>query len=312
MKKTAVICASSPTYAFALYVSLRTFFKNSPKLAQEADVYVYAWNWGDDLKRLMASCGPVTVVDYDLPADIERTPFVMKFTPALFARFEGFNLLEKYQNVVCLDSDILVQKELVGVLEEMTENIGITRDSCPTVGHNFTAAPEGNYDLSRPCYNAGFLVLKRNRLPVPGKEVAHWLYDMLKKCVNITYLGDQGIINLALQKFQLVPYVFSALYNLPASSSLRKLKKAYIIHSTGHRKFWCYYFFKDWYCAYAVWRANGGSPALRKNTRLWDKLLAKLGLQNRVFFELAPDGFKYPGKFILFTLKRWFYAILDK
>lgn len=55
MKKTAVICASSPTYAFALYVSLRTFFKNSPKLAQEADVYVYAWNWGDDLKRLMAS-----------------------------------------------------------------------------------------------------------------------------------------------------------------------------------------------------------------------------------------------------------------
>lgn len=63
MKKTAVICASSPMYVFALYVSLSTFFKNSSKLAQEADVYVYAWNWGDDLKRLMASCGPVTVVD---------------------------------------------------------------------------------------------------------------------------------------------------------------------------------------------------------------------------------------------------------
>lgn len=312
MKKTAVICASSSTYAFALYVSLSTFFKNSPQLAQESDVYVYAWNWEDDLKSLISSSGPVTVVDYDLPADIERTPFVMKFTPALFARFEGFNLLEKYKNVVCLDSDILVQKELAGVLEEMTENIGVTRDSCPTVGHNFIVAPEGNYDLSQPCYNAGFLVLKRDRLPVAGKDIAQWLYAMLKCCVNITYLGDQGLINLALQEFKLIPYIFSALYNLPASSSCWKLKQAYIVHSTGHRKFWCYYFFKDWYAAYTVWREKGGTPALRKNTKLWDKLLAKLGVQNRVFFELAPDGFKYPGKFIIFAIKCWHYSVLDK
>lgn len=303
MKETAVICASSPTYAFALYVSLSTFFKNSPRLAQAADVYVYAWNWGEDLKRLITSCGPVTVVDYDLPSDVERTPLVMKFTPALFARFEGFNLLEKYQNVVCLDSDILVRKELFGVLKEMTGNIGLTRDDCPAVGHNFISAPKGGYDLSQPCYNAGFIVLKQKQLPVPGSQVAKWCYDMLKRCVHIIYLGDQGIINLALQKFKLTSYVFSDLYNLPASSAGGRLKKAYAVHSTGHRKFWCYYFFKDWYAAYARWRVMGGTPALRKNTKLWDKLLRRLGVQNRVFFELAPDGFKYPGKFILFAVR---------
>lgn len=100
MKKTAVICASSPTYVFALYVSLSTFFKNSPKLAQEADVYVYAWNWNDDLKRLISSCGPVTIEDYELPANIERTPFVMKFTPALFARAADLHM-SRFCTEVC-------------------------------------------------------------------------------------------------------------------------------------------------------------------------------------------------------------------
>lgn len=308
MKSTAVMFSSSPAYAFALYVSLRTFFKNSPQLASSSDVYVYGWNWPEGLKRLISSCGPVQVLDYDIPSDIERTPFIMKFTPALFARFEGFNLLEKYENVVCLDSDILVQKELVGVLEEMTENIGVTQDSCPTVGHNFIAAPEGNYDLSQPCYNAGFLVLKRAGFPVSGDKVASWLYSMLRHCADTVYLGDQGLINLALQEFHLTPFIFPDLYNLPASSSRKKLKKASIVHSTGHRKFWCYYYFHTWCKYYFEYRLAGGEPlTVRKNTLLWDKMLKKFSKEKYIFFELAPDVFRYPDKFMLFTIQWLFH-----
>ena len=308
MKSTAVMFSSSPTYAFALYVSLQTFFKNSPILAQSADVYVYGWNWDDALKRLISSCGPVHIVDYDLPPTIERSSFIMKFSPALFARFEGFNLLERYENVVCLDSDILVQRELYGVLEEMQGNIGLTQDTCPTVGHNFVGTPPGGDDLKKRCYNAGFLVLKRAFLPVPGNQVARWLYDMLGRCANIAYLGDQGIINLALQEFHLTPYVFSDLYNLPASSAHRKLKKAYFIHSTGHRKFWCYYYFHEWYAYYSRWYKSGGSAvSVRKNTVLWNKLIHFFKLNKIVFFQLAPDVVKYPIKFIVFYVKFLFH-----
>lgn len=304
MKKTAVCCASSPAYVFALYVSLCTFFKKSPRLANEADVYVYAWNWDANLKRLISSCGPVQIVDYDIPLDIERTPQVMKFSPALFARFEGFNLLDKYERVVCLDSDILVQKELVGVREESPRNIGMTRDSCPTVAFNFLKPPEG-YDFNRPCYNAGFLVLKRTvDKVISGGEIAAWLYKMLKNCADKIYLGDQGLINLALQEFNLTPYVFSPLYNLPASRSRKLLKQAYNVHSTGHRKFWCYYYFHEWYETYVRWRAAGGPNALRSDSAAWKRMIGKLDGKS-VFFELAPDGFRYPDKFIIFAVKHF-------
>lgn len=306
MKHVAVLCASSRFYAFALYVSLWSFLKNSPRLASAADIYIYAFDWDEPLKQIFRSLGDFTIIDYDLPANIERTQFIQRFTPALYSRFEAFSLLEKYERVICLDSDILVQKELFPVLSQFHGPIALTVDDCPTVQHNFLG-PIPGYDMSAPCYNAGFIVLNQAAFAVSGSQIRKWLYQMLQKYAKCSYLGDQGLINLMLQEFSLPVEICSSLYNLPASSAGAELKKAFVVHSTGHRKFWCYYFFKQWVDGYMQWRkAGGGAVPVRKDSARWNKWVnKKITPQNRIFWELAPDGCKYPAKFLLFA---WKYA----
>ena len=302
-KNTACLFACSEAFAFALYVTLKTFFAHSAQLADQADIFVYAYRWSDRTKKIISSCGPVKIVDYELPSNIPLTAQVLRFSPALYARFEAFNLLGRYENVICLDSDILVQKELKDVLEQVDEGVGLVKDTLPSVGKNFIH-PIAGYDFLKPCYNAGFIVLKRNKLPVPGAEISRWLYTMLKEQSHNVELGDQGLINLALQHFNLVLHEISTLWNLPASNARRKLQKAYIIHSTGHRKFWSYYYFREWYSDYKCWYQAGGIPvSIRKNSPLWDKFLQKWNLNCFVFFQLAPDAVKYPIKFITFCIK---------
>lgn len=304
MKHIAVMCAASRFYAFALYVSLWSFLKNSPRLASAADIYIYAFDWDEPLKQIFRSLGDFTIIDYDLPANIERTQFIQRFTPALYSRFEAFSLLEKYERVICLDSDILVQKELFPVLEEYRGPLVLTLDDCPTVQNNFLR-PIPGYDMGASCYNAGFIVLNRAAFTMSGAQIRQWLYGMLRKYADAVYLGDQGLINLMLQEFSLPVEVCSSLYNLPASSGRKELSQAFIVHSTGHRKFWCYYFFKQWVDGYIQWRkAGGGAVPVRKDSRRWVKWVnKKISPQNHIFWELAPDGCKYPAKFFLFSLR---------
>ncbi len=305
-KHTALFFTASNMYTFALFTSIKTLLAHSPQLVSQADIYVYNYRWPQAIKDIFTSHFPVTLVDFELPDFVPPSPMINKFTPALFARFEAFSLLQKYQNVICLDSDILVQKELAGVLDEVKTQIGLTPDSCPTVGHNFWGIIPG-YNLLAPCLNAGFIVLKN---PLPAAKMREWLYQMLAKYANICYLGDQGLMNLLLQEFNLTPTLLPALYNLPASSSTSMLKKAYIIHSTGHRKFWYYYYFDEWYQSYAQWYALSGQAVTVRtpaNRKIWTWLLQKTGWNKYVFFQLAPDATRYPGKFLIFTLKRWLH-----
>lgn len=303
-KNTALFFTASNMYTFALFTSIKTLLAHSPRLVGQSDIYVYNYNWPQKIKDIFTAHFPITLVDFQLPSFIPPSPMIDKFTPALFARFEAFYLLQKYQNVICLDSDILVQKELAGVLDEVTAPIGFTPDGCPNIGNCFSGAIPG-YDFSAPCMNAGFIVLKN---PLPAAQIHSWLYQMLAKYADVCYLGDQGLMNLMLQEFKLTPTVLPTLYNLPASRPTKRLKQAYIIHSTGHRKFWCYYYYDEWYHDYAQWyRLSGQAVSVRvpPNCNLWAKILQKTGWDRQVFFQLAPDGLRYPGKFLIFTLKRW-------
>ena len=302
-KNTALLFTASNMYTFALFTSIKTLLAHSSQLVSQSNIYVYGYNWPQKVKNIFTTHFPITLIDFSLPAFVPHSPMIDKFTPALFARFEAFSLLQQYQNVICLDSDILVQKELVNVLNEVTQPIGLTPDGCPCVKNCFAGDIPG-YDLSVPCMNAGFIVLKN---PLPATQIHTWLYQMLAKYADLCYLGDQGLINLMLQEFKLTPTVLPKLYNLPASRPTKQLKEAYIIHSTGHRKFWCYYYYDEWYKNYAQWyELSGQAVGVRtpSNCKIWNWILQKTGWNKYVFFQLAPDVLRYPDKFLIFTLKR--------
>lgn len=299
-KETAVLFGSSATYTFALFVSVQSFLKHSPRLAEASDIFIYAYRWPEETKKLFTAHFPVKIIDYELPDFVPDVENIRRFTPALFARFEAFDLLQRYKNVVCLDSDILVQKELAHVLDAPAGTVSLTHDNLPSVQSNFSA-PVPGYDMSVQNKNAGFIVLKN---PLPAREIHTWLYQMLAQHAHLCSLGDQGLINLLFQQFHLSVISLPQLYNLKASASNKQLKQAYIIHSSGPRKFWQYYYFDEWYKDYAFYRRQGGNPlTVRKNSAAWDRFLQVTGLKNRIFFELAPDAVRGPDKFLRFWLK---------
>ena len=86
------------------------------------------------------------------------------------------------------------------------------------------------------------------------------------------------------------------------------MNNAVIIHSTGNRKFWNYYYFDEWYNYYKQWICNNGTPItnVRKDSKIYRYILEKFGLDKFVFFQLCPDVIKKPIKAIRFFIKYCF------
>ena len=310
-RRTAILLTCSRAFAFCTYVSVASLFKNSPQLAQESDVFVFLWNAPSGMKQIFASISPqVHVLDFDMPYPVPDRKFISKYTPASYARFECFRLLDRYERVLFLDADILVRKEL-DIFPQVKHGIAMTLDPVvTTVGKNFFPAPAG-VNPNATGYNAGVFALTRD-LPCPlGTYAAltDWLYGKMAEWADFVYLPDQAVINVAVEHFGWQMTTLSKDYNRPASSSLADLKRAFIVHSTGTRKFWCYYYFHDWYQLYAQWIAKGGEPvSIRKDSPAYLSFCRKHGLQDKVFFQLMPDCFAHPTKALRFALKAWLKA----
>lgn len=302
-----IFAACDDKYAFCLYISLSTLQENSPRLAQSADIYVAGYGLSDKSKEILNSLPHTRVVDYAYPAELPDTEQIRKFTAASFARYDCFALLKHYEKILYLDSDVLVQKEILPVFDEIYDGLGLITDpTFPTVRGQFFAPIKG-FNMERVGFNSGFLVLtNKSNWAEKGEEITRWLYEQTQKLAKDLFLPDQGIINLAIEHFAINPAILSDLYNCPASESISKLKKAYIIHSTGPRKFWNYYFFRDFYKYYTVWIKKGGAPvAIRKgDSKLYKKFLANPSVRDKIFFQLCPDIFSKPLKALRFSVKK--------
>lgn len=301
-KKTAIVFATNNVYAFCLYVSICSLIKNSPELVKQSDIILYLYNVADANKKALSTLN-VKIIDYVFPLQIKQQTEVIKhFSLASFARYECFNLLDNYESVIYLDSDILVQKELLHTFDLIKDTgIGLIKEK--TNVDLFTQEIE-NYDKTKTMFNSGFFVLSNN-FKSNRKEIVDFCYKQTVKYSQFLLLPDQAILNLALQRFNITPTSLEMIYNTPASLSTKILKNAMIIHSTGHRKFWNYYYFDEFYKYYKQWIIHGGIPidSVRKDSKTYKYLLEKLSLKKFVFFHLCPDMIKKPVKAIRFFIK---------
>jgi len=299
-KKTAIVFAINGLYAFCTYVSILSLFKHSPQLAKQSDIYIYVCDISDTDKKALRTLGNIKIIDYEIPVKIKQTEAVKSFSLASFARYECFDMLNKYERIIYLDGDILVQKELLPVFDLAHNGIGMIKEK---VNVQIFSKPIDGFDFSTTFFNSGFIVLT-NKLNVNYKAFRDFCYISTAKYVEFLNLPDQAIINFALQKYDIKPVQISNTYNMPASMSGKFLKQAKIIHSTGHRKFWNYYYFDEWYKFYGEWIKNDGTPvSIRKDSKKYQYFCRKFGLDKKNFFQLCPDFFKMPIKAIRFTLK---------
>jgi hypothetical protein len=173
-----------------------------------------------------------------------------------FCHFEAFDLLDSYRNVAWLDVDISIQANLQDIVN--FGPLGITSDDTWTVQKNFLTNIEG-YDMSLPGVCSAVMVVSET---LPYRAIYEWCYDKARELVSQLRNRDQGIINLALQKFGIIP-------------SLMPLKEwqciywrdeaitAKIVHFGEARKVWFDFVvccsFPEWYRVHRLWVSMGGS-----------------------------------------------------
>lgn len=306
-KPTCVLAACDDKYAFCLFVAIQTLLKNSPQLVAQADIWVAGFNLSAQTKKILSSLPHTRVFDYTFPDTFPPIQQFLNFTQASFARYECFTLLHLYQKVLYLDSDVLVEKELLPLFDTLTNGIGLVQDPfISKTGRNFFN-PIAGFNMEAVGFNSGFLVLKQGTTWSKNiDEIKQFLYTKTLQYANDLIYPDQGIINLAVEQFQLCPTPLSDLYNCPASKPISTLKKAFIIHATGPRKFWCYYYFDEFYTYYTQWiKAGGEKVSVRKgDSLLYKKFIQKTHLDKYIFIQLCPDFIARPLKALRFSIKK--------
>ena len=267
-KKNAIMIADTrPTLIGNLLVQLKD---TNDGLFDEAIIYYNKLNEKD--KKIMESLMPCKFIkfDYELPANIKKLPAFEKFSPLMFARYYMFDLLNEYETITWLDTDVLICGKLDSIIDKAKEN-GMSANFEDPVNKSYKVTdtvrtsfktPLFNYDMTRYNMSSGLITIADTLKNYD--KMTKWCFDKTIEYADYLVLPDQGILNILIQEFNIDvssvgengAYCFYPSYRRDASN-------AKIVHAWGARKFWkSWYLFKTypkWYEYYNEWLKLGGS-----------------------------------------------------
>ncbi len=213
--------------------------------------------------------------EYKLPDNVKKLAAFEKFSSLMFARYYMFDLLDEYETITWLDTDVLICGKLDSIIEKAKKN-GMSANfedpenksykSTDIVRTSFYT-PLPNYDMNRYNMSSGLITVADT---LKGyNKMTKWCFEKTIEYADNLVLPDQGILNLLIQEFSIDvasvgekgAYCFYPSYR-------RDAKNAKIIHAWGARKFWkSWYLFKTypkWYEYYQEWLNLGGSDCFGK------------------------------------------------
>lgn len=307
-KKNALFFACDKRFFFTLSTALLSLKKNSPQALENADVLIYHQDFSpaeiDFLKNIL----PCKAIAYTFPleTDFEHENF-KKFTQLSCARYDIFDLLDVYKKVLYIDVDVMIAGELQKIFDDFGDKGGIamckdTQKGRTLITKNFIEPPAG-YDMSRPCYNSGVLLLcdnikNRNKLRM-------WCYEKTVEWLNNLLCPDQGVLNVMIQEFGIDIEVMPAGFNCTPSSDLyydKSSDKVLVYHCAGGGvRFWRYSYNKEWESFYKEYMDMGGRPYTDKD-KAWRSFIKKHKLWRFDFFDRSPNPNVHPGRFIKYLL----------
>jgi len=294
-KQKAIVLGATGNMAFAVANVLMGIKKHSPKLS--ADFIIFHNNFSEKDKNLLNSIIPCTFINYEMPINtggVEQSSFP-RYSKLAFSRYECFRMLDKYKQVLWLDIDILVQKDISGIFDYAKTGISLYQEVTP-LQECFSIAIEG-YDMQCSHYNSGVLLLSDTLQSY--NEMADWLYNKTYELAEYLKYADQGIINLLVQEFKIDVDKLPEKFN--CHSIKKSSKNACIVHSYSPQKFWKWYekvyHFKEWNENYKQWLKMGGSPYEGLKYRLGERW-CKANIHHD-----CPNPLRQPAKFVKFILK---------
>ncbi len=191
----------------------------------------------------------------NIPEGINISPKLMqRYSKMVFSKYECFDLLEKYRNVLWLDVDVVIKGDISSLLKYSGSGAGFVLEPYP-LQINFSEKIDG-YDMEQRFYNAGVFILNES---FPDWQVAKQnLYNLTQKYSDIMLLAEQGILNLFLLDSKVNIRDIPVEYNcFPWFSNIEQAK---IIHVVDYTKPWISFKYRQWNDNYKIWLKMGGTP----------------------------------------------------
>ena len=310
MKPYALFFATNPRFFFSLGVLLLSLREKSPALLEQADVLIYHQGLTPAQQNLLNNIIPCQFTEYYFPlkTDFDNINF-KNFTQLAFARYDIFDLLDKYKKILYMDVDILINGELLPVVEKMGNKSGIVmsqdlQKNLSLITKNFNQ-PLPDYDMTVPCYNSGVILFSqaiKNR-----KQMRMWCYQKTVQWLENLVCPDQGVLNVLLQEFKIPVEILPDTCNcLPANKKYydKKSNEVLVYHCAGGGlRFWSYTWFGPWQKFYDQYLKLGGTPH-QEQEQSWLRFIKKHYLQRFSFFDRSPNPQIHPHRFITYCCKK--------
>lgn len=269
-KDKAIVLGTTGNRAFALATVLLGIKKHSPEL--QTDYIIYYKDLSEKDKKLLNSILPCKFIEYKFTneeVDLNKSPYFNQFTLLAYSRYECFTLLKEYKNVLWLDIDILVQKNITGIFN--ANKTGFAAYYYPEdivkVMDNFTEPIKGY--INTRSINSGVMVMNDNLKSY--EKLTQWCYDKTVEIVDKLTAPDQGIINLMFQEFDIKVTELDKIYNFQPTHKIKENKGAVLLHSSNIHKYWNFWNFKEWNELYSEWIKMGGSKYTGKRVGILER-----------------------------------------
>ena len=275
-KKIALLLCSTGNEAFAvgnvIIGAKKYLFQNLPP--EDYDIIFLTDKLESEDENALKNIFPKIIIKiYKSPFSKEMLNLreLNHFSSFTYARFEAFNLLEEYEKVFYVDTDIVIQKDISEIINIKTPLAISYFANKMTVSGNFTKENMDlvkGYDLNKVSIIAAVFLINDslNNYQIMSK----WCYDKAEEYKT----NDQSILNLLIQEFDIETHDLTESYGAYPTSSIAK--DAHIIHAIGPAKFWRGTYNKEWEENNKIWIESGGNATYEENAKkrkLVDKIV---------------------------------------
>lgn len=270
-KDTAIVFGLTSNHIFAVACVMMDLKRMSPKIADEIVIF-YDRELKSSDRELLNNIWPSRFIKYNFP--IEDTSIFNQgtlnyFSKMVFSKFECLRLLDTYKNVLWLDYDILIKRDISGLLTPSESGIKMMPSpGCPV--RNQLHEPVADYDMEAEANCASTFVFQDNLLNY--LELYKFCYEKLEKYAKHLFCPEQAIFDFMIQEFKLKidPIDYKVYSPHPLDPGI---EDARIVHAFGQPKFWNGLQNEQWNSNYNRWKALGGT---RFEVSFKSKLASKL------------------------------------
>jgi lipopolysaccharide biosynthesis glycosyltransferase len=246
---TAIVLGITGDWAFAaatVLFGLKQHFHN-----QSYDIIIFHDNMATHDQESLNKIHECHFIQYAIKL-INPDKF-NRVTKMAFSRFECFGLLEKYENVIWIDSDVLIVGNLDKLVSQNQTGFSMYRHENIPINVSFSSNVDG-YNMNADCYNDGIFIINRSlKHPLQLKK---WCYEKTEKFFKHIN-SDQAIINLLLQEFDIEVTSLDLKYNCHPENNFQN---PLIFHPWGPGKFWNKFWNPIWDSYYQQWLELKGTP----------------------------------------------------